>query len=149
MNRIRLTIFMFAIALFAISCGSSSKNSESSTETKTENTTSVETKYENDWETFKKAVVNKDIPGMGAFASSDAVDSEMLLTILSDADFLQILKNTKYKDLKEVTNDGGKFLEFNASIKGTDGEYEYESSISIYFSKAEDGLKLDYYLAAG
>ena len=106
--------------------------------------------YDQDWERFKTAVINKDIKGMAAFASSDEIDSEALLNSLSDESFLKKLNSTTYDDLTTEEQGEFTFLVFSTEIKGTDEEgNEYESGISLYFTQGETSLLLDYYLIKG
>ena len=108
--------------------------------------------YDQDWGVFKKAVLDQDIRGVGAFASSDAVDSEALISSLhADEEYIKILKATTYDDLKVTEGgDGSMLLEFAATVSGSDEEgNEYESGIFVYFSQGDPSLLLEYYMAAG
>jgi hypothetical protein len=87
-----------------------------------------------DWEKVKKAILDKDIPGVGAFASSDAVDSEMLIKSMEKESFTEALASASFADL--VEEDAA--LIFRAE--------DAASTISIYFTKGESGLALDFYM---
>lgn len=158
MHKMKKTIMIFTISLLSLSCGAETegktdKNPEKievKSAVNTEKTAEKKADFEKDWERFKTAVLNNDLQGVGAFASSDAIDSENLLLLFSDDTFKKILKDTKFADLKEVTNDSGKYLEFSATVSGSDDEGTiYESGVYLYFTTANNKLELEYYLAAG
>ncbi len=134
-----------------VSCGETKKplnTTTTPTEVLTEEAKPINS-YEKEWETFKKAVLTKDIKGISAFASSDAVDAEALLEALSGENFLDTLKETSFNDLTVTKSEQGESLEFHAEVTGTDDEgNEVGSGVTIYFSKGKH-LELDYFIAAG
>ena len=106
--------------------------------------------YDKDWERFKEAVVAKDIRGVSAFASSDAIDAEILIDAFSDPEFLEMLKVATYEDLETNTDGPEVLLVFSAAVSGSDEEgNEYESGLYLYFSQGEQSLMLENFLAAG
>ncbi len=106
--------------------------------------------YDQDFEVFKTAVINKDIKGVSAFASSDIVDAEFLVQAFEDPDFLADLKKATYDDLTVDTSGDEVLLVFSSSVEGSDDEgNEYESGVYLYFSQGETGLLLENFLAAG
>ena len=105
--------------------------------------------YDFDFERFKDAVKNKDIRGISAFASSDAVDAEEVLGFFNDEDFYNKLMEMTYADLYEQDNDGMVQLVCSVNVSGEfEGEI-YESAVVLYFSKGETSLMLDTYMVAG
>ena len=115
-------------------------------------TEEIESKYhyDQDWEIFKTAVLTKDIKGMAAFASSDEIDSEALLQILSEELILKKLNSTTYDDLTTETQGEFIFLVFSVELSESDEEgNEYESGVYLYFTQGETSLLLDYYRTAG
>jgi hypothetical protein len=112
----------------------------------------IESKYQYDkeWEVFKEAILNKDVKGVAAFASSDAVDAEALIMVMDNEILLQKLRETKYDDLTVSTTDLGASIEFHAieSIIDEEGN-EIGSAITIFFTEGEQFLELDYFVAAG
>ena len=103
--------------------------------------------YDQDWELFKSAVLTKDIKGMAAFASSDEIDSECLLQVLSDSEILKKLNSTTYKDLAIETKGEFTYLVFSMETLYDDEEgNKYESGVYLYFTQGESNLLLDYYL---
>jgi len=106
--------------------------------------------YDQDWDRFKEAVINQDLQGVGAFASSDAVDAQIVIDLFADPEFLDQLKAATYDDLTVNDTEFGVQLEFSASLSGSDEEgNEYESGVYLYFSQGETSLELDNILAAG
>lgn len=106
--------------------------------------------YNQDWEVFKAAVINKDIKGVSAFASSDKVDSEFLVRAFQEPDFLDVLKETNYSDLTVELSDGEEVRVYSCELKGTDQRgNKYESGLYMYFTQGESGLLLDNFIAAG
>lgn len=115
-------------------------------------TPEIESKYQYDkeWEVFKEAILNKDIKGVAAFASSDAVDAEALIVVMDNEVLLQKLRETKYEDLTVNTTDLGVSIEFHAIESTVDEEgNEIGSAITIFFTEGEQFLELDYFVAAG
>lgn len=112
----------------------------------------VESKYhyDEDWERFKIAVINSDLQGVGAFASSDAIDAQVVIDAFAAPDFMAQLKAATYDDLTTNDTEFGVQLVFSASVSGSDEEgNEYESGVYLYFSQGELSLELDNVLAAG
>ena len=107
--------------------------------------------YEQDWEVFKTAVINKDIKGVSAFASSDIIDAEMLVDAFQDPDFLSALKKATYEDLKVDTERGDEvLLVFSCLLEGSDDEGNtFESGLYLYFSQGDPSLMLENFIAAG
>ena len=106
--------------------------------------------YDEDWEVFKTAVINKDIKGVSAFASSDNIDAEILIDAFKDPDFLAALKKATYDDLEVDSSGDDVFLVFSCAIEGSDEEGNvYESGLYLYFTQGETGLLLENFLAAG
>jgi hypothetical protein len=106
--------------------------------------------YAKDWEKFKTAVANNDMKGVSAFASSDEVDAETLLMVLSVEPYISALAGTKFEDMKVNNLDEGRAFEFYAEETGVDDEgNEVGSSVTIYFTLGDNGLELDYFIAAG
>ncbi|MBL4705024.1 MAG: hypothetical protein JKY54_10910 [Flavobacteriales bacterium] len=170
MKTIKLGLYACSAALIVWSCGSVDEHSNplesehvtekkiTITETTTTTTTTVieesptESRYhyDEDWERFKTALINKDIPGVSAFASSDAIDAEMIVNAFTDSNFLKQLEAATYTDLVANTKGEEVILEFSASFSISDEEgNEYESALFLYFSQGETGLLLENFLAAG
>ena len=106
--------------------------------------------YDEDFEVFKIAVINKDIQAVSAFATSDVIDAEMLIEAFNDPDFLTLLKAATYDDLTTDTNGEEILLVFSATIQGDAGNGEvFESGLYLYFSHGDNGLMLENFLAAG
>lgn len=106
--------------------------------------------YDEDWEVFKTAVINKDVKAVQAFAGSDIVDALPIIEAFSDPDFLAILRKSTYNDLKADTNGEEVLLVFSAAVESDDGEGNiFESGLLLYFSQGEMGLILENFLAAG
>jgi hypothetical protein len=106
--------------------------------------------FEQDWETFKKSVLDKNIQGIAAFASSDEIDSETLLTYLSDEEILKQLKLTSFNNLTSEIQGESNYLVFSVLLNEFDDDgNQYESGIYLYFIKSDTNLMLDYYLIAG
>lgn len=106
--------------------------------------------YDKEWEVFKEAVINKDIKGVSAFASSDAVDAEFLITVMDNEILLQKLKNTKYEDLEVNETELGVSVEFHAIETTIDEDgNEIGSAITIFFTEGDQFLELDYFVVAG
>lgn len=106
--------------------------------------------YDQDWELIKAAILDKDIPGLGAWAASDEVDSEYLIMGASEEFVIQALKNTTYEDLKVEESGDEVYLVFYAEEIATDDEgNEYGSSFSIYLKQGDPNLLVAYYIAAG
>jgi len=105
--------------------------------------------YDKEWEVFKEAILNKDIKGVSAFASSDAIDAEALIMVMDNEVFLQKLKETKYEDLVVNETDVGISIEFHAIETAIDADgNEVGSAITIFFTEGEQFLELDYFFAA-
>jgi len=106
--------------------------------------------YDEDWDRFKEAVISKNIQGVSAFASSDAIDAELLVDAFSDSDFLEQLRVATYDDLTTDIEGEEVLLVFSATMSGSDEEgNEYESGVYLYFSQGENSLLLENFLAAG
>lgn len=119
-------------------------------ESNPENEISSRYHYDQDWEVFKTAVINKDVKGVQAFAGSDEVDAVAVIEGFSDPDFLAMLKKSTYDDLEVDTNGDEVLLVFSAVFMGDDGEGNiFESGLYLYFSQGEMGLVLENFLAAG
>jgi len=105
--------------------------------------------YEQGFDTFKEAVKNKDIQGVSAFASSDAIDAEEVLMYFGDQEFMDKLMSMTYADLRTEESDAGVSMVCSVNVSGeTDGEV-FESAVILYFSEAETGLLLDMVMTAG
>jgi len=106
--------------------------------------------YDKEWDIFKEAVINKDIKGVAAFASSDAIDAEFLITVMDNEILLQKLRETKYENLKVNETELGVSLEFYAIETAIDEDgNEVGSAISIFFTEGDQFLELDYFVVAG
>lgn len=106
--------------------------------------------YDASWESFKTAVVNKDIKGVSAFASSDKIDAEFVVQAFSDPEFLALLKKAKYEDLEIDNSSEEEILKFSGYLETSDDEGNiYESGLYLYFTKGETGLLLEDFQAAG
>ncbi|MDG1330978.1 MAG: hypothetical protein P8P74_01505 [Crocinitomicaceae bacterium] len=107
--------------------------------------------YDQDFEIFKTAVINKDIKGVSAFASSDMIDAEMLVDAFQDPDFLAMLKKATYDDLTEDTTSGDEvLLVLSCMVEGSDDEGNtFESGLYLYFSQGDPSLLLENFIAAG
>lgn len=106
--------------------------------------------YDKDWEMIKEAIINKDIPGLGAWAGSDAFDAEMFIGMAQEDWVMDALKATSYDDLKTEEMEDGVYLVFYAEITGMDDEgNEYGSSITLYMSQGDPNLMVEYFIAAG
>lgn len=106
--------------------------------------------YDEDFEVFKTAVINKDIKGVSAFASSDMIDAEVIIEAFSDPVFLKQLKAGTYNDLTTDTSGKEVFLVFTATVQGDAGNGEvFESGLYLYFSQGETSLLLENFFAAG
>ena len=120
------------------------------TELETEEKAASRYHYDEDFEVFKTAVINKDIRGVSAFASSDNIDAEIIIEAFSDPDFLKQLTAATYHDLTTDTSGDDVLLVFSASMEGDDGEGNiFESGLYIYFSQGETSLLLENFLTAG
>lgn len=100
--------------------------------------------YEIDWDVFVQAIIDKDLPGVSSFASSDSIDAEYLINALSHPAVLNILRKTDYADLEPIksNNTGDKILyEFSADDTK---DKKIIDSVKLYFTQ-EDTLVLDYY----
>tara|TARA_B110000091_G_C13672456_1_gene414330 strand:- start:189 stop:683 length:495 start_codon:yes stop_codon:yes gene_type:complete len=107
-------------------------------------------KYDKEWEVFKEALLNKDIKGVSAFASSDAIDAEALIIVMDNEMFLQKLRETKYEDLEVNDTKLGVSIEFHVIEAGMDSDgNEVGSAITIFFTEGEQFLELDYFIATG
>ena len=160
---------IIAIATISMSCGENAEVKPSSESESVSDSIIVETvevvdlpdekivevveskfHYDEDWNRFKEAVINKDIPGVSAFASSDMIDSEVIVDAFGDPEFLELLKNATYNDLTTDTEGPEVLLVFSAAIAGEDEDGNvYESGLYLYFSQGETGLLLENFLAAG
>ena len=119
-------------------------------ESNTENEISSRYHYDEDWEAFKTAVINKDVKAVQAFAGSDNVDALPIIEAFSDPDFLVILKKSTYDDLLANTDGYEVLLVFSAEFESDDEEGNiFESGLYLYFSQGEMGLALENFLAAG
>jgi hypothetical protein len=106
--------------------------------------------YDDEWEVFKEAIINKDIKGVSAFASSDVIDAEALIMVMDNEIFLKKLKETKYKDLEVNETELGISIEFHAIETAIDENgNEVGSAVTIFFTEGERFLELDYFVAAG
>ena len=124
--------------------------SESTETTEESDEISSRYNYDQDWEIFKTAVINEDIKGVSAFASSDEIDAEMLVEAFQDPDFLSALKKATYEDLTVETSGDEELLVFSCAIEGSDDEGNtYESGLYLYFSQGDPSLLLENFLAAG
>jgi hypothetical protein len=105
--------------------------------------------YEKDFEGFKAALLSQDIQGVSAYAGSDEIDAENIVIAFNDPDFLAQVKAATLADLTEAEGQEGVF-ELAVMVSGSDDEgNEWESGLFLYFSKGEDGLKLENFFAAG
>jgi hypothetical protein len=105
--------------------------------------------YEQGFDTFKEAIKNKDIQGVSAFASSDAIDAEEVLMYFGDQEFMDKLMSMTYADLRTEESDAGQSMVCSVNVSGeTDGEV-FESAIVLYFTEGESSLELDMVMAAG
>lgn len=169
MKKLLLPVFVLAIAFN--SCSESegaedgNKDTQSEEQTKTDDATSeneevdpksveeeIQSKYayDQDWEMIKEAIINQDIPGLGAWAGSDAFDSELFIGMAQEDWVMEALKNTTYDDLLVEDMEDGVYLVFYAEITGVDDEgTEYGSSISLYMSQGDPSLLVEYFIAAG
>jgi hypothetical protein len=119
-------------------------------ESNTENEISSRYHYDEDWEAFKTAIINKDVKAVQAFAGSDSVDAVPIIEAFSDPDFLAILKKRTYDDLEAETDGDEVLLVFSAVFEGDDGEGNiFASGLYLYFSQGHSGLVLENFLAAG
>jgi len=112
----------------------------------------VESKYhyDQDWEIFKTAIINSDLQGISAYASSDAVDAQVVIDAFADPDFMAQLKAATYDDLSTNDTEFGVELVFSASVSGSDDEgNEYESGLELHFTQGELNLEFDYIMFAG
>lgn len=149
-------ILIASLSILIQACGSETTTEVTTPETKKDTAVAIEEvispvdSYAADWETFKQAVLNKDIPGMSAFASSDAIDSESLLASMSEDYILEALENTAYEDLTMNEAEGVMTVIFEVSIEGTDDEgATVGSGITLYFSQDAGRLLLDTYIVGG
>lgn len=124
-------------------------SSRSSSPGKDSSSSGIESRYsyDQDFANIKEAILNKDIPGLAAYASSDAIDAELIIqSFHADPEYIRQLKSFSYKDLK--VEDGG--LVLSVMVSGSDEEgNEYESGLYLYFSQGEPNLELVNFLAAG
>ncbi|MCB1175816.1 MAG: hypothetical protein KDK39_19735 [Leptospiraceae bacterium] len=107
--------------------------------------------YDQDWENIKAAIVQKDVRALAAYASSDSLDAEEIIQAFhADADFLQAMQQSAYKDLKTETDDGSVRLVFAALLRGADDEGNiYESGLFLYMIQGDNHLEIVSFLAAG
>lgn len=165
MNR---TIYSLAIVsiLSFVSCGSAEAAESETTEATTEEAVTEEEviteevvvkeetvskyNYEQDWEVIKEAILNGDIPGVGAWAGSDAVDAEYLIMGASESFVIEALKNTSYDDLTTEEQGDETYLVFYAEETYTDEDgNETGSSFALYLRQGDPSLLIEYYIAAG
>ncbi|MDG1477639.1 MAG: hypothetical protein P8Q14_10870 [Vicingaceae bacterium] len=156
-----MRLIFFTILLLAIfSCNNTTKDQSTENDIKKiekvkdlankEVETESKYQYDKEWEVFKEAVINKDIKGVAAFASSDAIDAEFLITVMDNEILLQKLRETKYEDLKVNETEQGVSLEFYAIETTIDEDgNEVGSAISIFFTEGDQFLELDYFVVAG
>jgi hypothetical protein len=113
----------------------------------------VESKYayDADFEVFKQAVKNKDIQGVSAFASSDAIDAEEVLMYFEDPVFLDKLMAMTYDDLTVTDEEGVISLVCSVNVTGDAGEDGelFESAVILYFTQGDSSLELDMVMTAG
>lgn len=106
--------------------------------------------YDEDFEVFKTAVINKDIKGVSAFASSDNIDAESIIQGFSDPDFLAVMKASTWEDLEVDTSGEEVLLVLSCMVEGKDDEGNtWESGLFLYFSQGEPSLLLENFFAAG
>jgi len=101
--------------------------------------------YEIDWDVFVQAVVDRDLQGVGSFASSDSIDSEHLINVLNHPAVLNILRKTNYADLTPIKNnniDDKTLYEFSAD---SNKDKKIIDSVKLYFAQ-EDKLVLSHYI---
>lgn len=156
-----IALFTWATVSFAfLSCaddsekGSKKEKTEESNpkEVKSEETKPYEKKeienskdqYAKDWEAIKKAIKEKDIPGVGKFAGSDAVDAELLINLASDHHIYQVLESYEFQDLKVEKENGNTYHVMYAYSQQND---EPKKELSIYMSKGEEHLVIEYFIS--
>ena len=106
--------------------------------------------YDEDWNNIKTAIINKDIKGVGAYASNDEVDSEMLINVMHEPAILKQLRSTSYDDLETEEQGENVYLVFSAYETATDDEgNEVGSGISLYLLQGDPNLLIEYYIVAG
>lgn len=140
------------LAFFVISCTSSETTTSTSTSSTTIITSDTEETNDHaaDFETIKNAILSADLAELKAHSNTEKMDAEMLIELFTDEDFSAQLTAASFDNLTEIEMDGKTYLQFGASIEGSDDEGNiYESGIYLYFDFTGEHLVLDYYLAAG
>ncbi|MFT5859379.1 MAG: hypothetical protein ACI865_001480 [Flavobacteriaceae bacterium] len=160
---LKKTVSIVSLSLLVLSCGESAESIEGSIEGEVDElvdemqdeispSEDVETEmseYEKGWEAFKMAVTNGDNAGISSMTRSKDVDVGMLMLVLSPK-MLDQLKATSFRDLIATDANGTDQLEFHAEETGIDEDgNEIGSAIMIYFSKGDNKLVLDDFIAAG
>jgi hypothetical protein len=156
----KITMLAFVGVFAFASCGDDAKKDDKKKEDKKEEKKEevkedVETKveevkesndaqYVKDWEEIKKAIVAKDIPGLGKFASSDAVDSEVLMNLANEFHILQVLESYEFKHLKVEEKEGNTYHVFYGY---TQQDNDPKKELWIYMSKGETNLMVDYFVS--
>lgn len=169
MKKLLLPVFVLAIAFSSCSDSEGAEEGNKETQKKEQTKPDEETSenkegepkpveeeiqskyaYDQDWEMIKEAIINQDIPGLGAWAGSDAFDAELFIGMAQEDWVMEALKNTSYEDLKVEDMEDGVYLVFYAEIIGMDDEgNEYGSSMTLYMSQGDPNLLVEYYIAAG
>ena len=138
-----------AIALFCsvgfASCAEGTKPKDTGAEKETKEIASDDAQYVKDWEAIKKAIIDKDIPGLGKFAGNDEVDSESLMTYANESHILQVLESYEFKHLKVEEQNGVTYHVFYGYVQLGDDEPKKE--LSIYMIKGKTNLTIDYFSA--
>ena len=114
--KIKLITGVIAFAMAFASCANEESVNTESEEVTTEETSAEEVEqkevmeetvteepeivskyqYDKDWEIIKEAILNQDIPGLGAWAGSDAFDAEMFMMMAQEEWVIEALNQTSY-----------------------------------------------------
>jgi len=151
--------FGIAIVVFALACSGETTNTtnENANQQKDtifvqDTTQSVEadTTYAQQWENFKKAVIDKNAEAVNEFMNTDVIDAESLIETLHADWIMEAFSRSTYNDLTD-----SEYNEIPAKEFGVYEEYvdedgnAFESATMFYFEIKDGKIKLIGMLAAG
>lgn len=146
------------ILLLAVGCGSDSQTEpaentiakEDSVSANIEPDANTSTPYDQQWNDFQTAVLEKNAELVQDFMDTDLIDAESLIETLHADWILEEFKLTKFIDLKDSEYNEIPVKEFSVYDEFTDEEGNtYESATMFYFELKEGKMKLIGMLAAG
>lgn len=105
-----------------------------------------EAEYASDWRKFKGAVEGKDRETVKTFCTENITDFKKLVQVLNVPHARRALDETPFDKLEQWKSYKKNALRFYAEDVGIDKfGYEYKISVSLFFLKTENGLRLDDY----